>query len=207
MSTTFYTTGPDVPVTGVTASSPLSATISQTPNISLSGIVSIAHGGTNSSTALTNGLVVVSSGGKIVEGSITSAKLATMPVWTKYSLTHTDLAAASTSNTIQLFSLPAKGIIHTVILKSTTQFSGGAISSYVIAVGIQGNLTKYSDGTYDVTTAVSGTFFQLGVSQPPQPEDFGSATSIKIAAVSVGANLDQASAGALDVYVETSLLP
>jgi len=63
---TIATTGMGT-VTNVTASAPLSSSGGTTPNISLTGVVAVANGGTNSSTALTNNKVMVSSGGAIVE--------------------------------------------------------------------------------------------------------------------------------------------
>jgi len=63
-------------VTGVTASGPLASSGGTTPNISLSGVVPVANGGTNSSAALGNNQIMISSGGKIVEGgALTNGQL------------------------------------------------------------------------------------------------------------------------------------
>ncbi len=136
---------------------------------------------------------------------IAASEIASLPVWTKYSVSHTALQAASTTNNIQLFSLPAKSVMHAVIMKQTTAFAGTL--TYTLSVGITGSLAKYLSA-YDVTQAVSdSSFTQSGASVVVQPEDFGSATSIRLAATSTIQNLNQSSAGAVDVYVLTSKLP
>lgn len=63
-------------VTSVTASAPLASSGGNTPNISLTGIVPVADGGTNSSTALNNNRVMISSGGAIVEEAAITASRA-----------------------------------------------------------------------------------------------------------------------------------
>lgn len=79
---TFYTRYPTTggggggTVTSVTATSPLASSGGTTPDISLSGVVNIAHGGTNSSTALNNNRIIISSGGAIIEQSALTASRA-----------------------------------------------------------------------------------------------------------------------------------
>ena len=56
-------------VTGVTATSPLASSGGASPNITLTGIIPIANGGTNSSTALSGSGIIVSNGTQIVQGA------------------------------------------------------------------------------------------------------------------------------------------
>lgn len=65
----WITQGAGGTVTAVTASSPLASSGGTTPNISLTGIVGISNGGTNSSTALANGQLMMSNSGSIIEDS------------------------------------------------------------------------------------------------------------------------------------------
>jgi hypothetical protein len=104
----------------------------------------------------------------------TESRVAAGPTWTKYTVGHAALQAAATSNNITLFTLPAAGIIHEVKVKHSTAFSGGAIASYTVKVGITGTLGKYL-AAFD-----------------------------EIEAVSTGANLDQSTAGSVDIWVLTS---
>lgn len=127
---------------------------------------------------------------------MTSAKAS--QIWKKYTISHTALQAAALSNDIELFSLPAFGAIHNVIIKHSTAFSGTGITAYTLSVGISGNLTKYASA-FDVFQATGA-----GVGQSSSVFDFESmsgATSIRLSATSTGANLDQSAAGSVDVYV------
>jgi hypothetical protein len=140
-----------------------------------------------------------------VASSITTSQLSSTLYWTKYSVIHTALQAAALTNDIELFSLPASTLIHKVIIKQTTAFAG--TTTYTLSVGIVGTLVKYI-AAYDVMAAVSDTTFGVAaVTVNATLENFGAATSIRLAAVSTVENLDQSSAGAADIYVLTSLLP
>ncbi len=127
---------------------------------------------------------------------------ASIPVWTKYTKTFAQLSAAATSNSITLFSLPAKGVIHEVVFHHTVAFSGGTISAYTIS--ITGPLNTYAS-SYDVFQAASNTQFRPSLSG--NMENFGGASNISLNAVSVGDTLDNAAAGSVDIYVQTSILP
>lgn len=124
--------------------------------------------------------------------------------WTKFTVAHTALQAAALTNDIELTSLVALGTIHKVIIKHTTAFAGTGITAYSVSVGITGTLDKYAID-FDVFQAVSDTTFDTNESFGM--ENFGAATSIRIAATAVGANLDQSSAGSVDIYVLSSTLP
>lgn len=125
------------------------------------------------------------------------------PTWIKVTKTYSDLSAASTTNDVELFSLPAAGIVHMVRIKHSTAFAGGSISAYTVSVGITGNLAKYASA-FDVFQAVADTTLQL--SDGPFTEDAGSATSVRLAATSTSDNLDQATAGSVDVHALVSAL-
>lgn len=122
-------------------------------------------------------------------------------LWKKYTVGYAALSAAGLTNDIELFSLPARGVIHAMVIVPTTAFTGGLIASYTLSVGVSGTLTKYC-------TAVS-TF--TAVAQAPQAfmgmESMSGATSIRVAAVSTVGLLNTATAGAASIYVLWSQLP
>jgi hypothetical protein len=60
-------------VSAVTASTPLVSSGGAAPNISLTGVVAVANGGTNSSTALNNNRALVSSAGAIIESNASTS--------------------------------------------------------------------------------------------------------------------------------------
>lgn len=132
------------------------------------------------------------------DGSGTLSWSGSLPFWTKYTVVYSDLAAAALTNSITLFTLPAGGVIHGVKIKHSTAFSGGSISAYTVSVGIVGNTTKYA-GTFDVFQATGASTYDL--TQNFAGESHTATTAIKVEAVSVGANLDQAVAGSVDIWV------
>lgn len=122
--------------------------------------------------------------------------------WTKYTVGYAALAAAGLTNDIELFSLSSKGVIHAMVLKHSAPFAGGLISAYTISVGIVGNLIKYMAAA-NVLQATG----PIAVSDTLGCESASGATSIRIAATSVTALLNAATAGSVDVWVLTSTLP
>lgn len=128
-----------------------------------------------------------------------------LPKWTKYTVAHTALQAAATTNDVELFSLAAQEIIHAVAIKHSEAFAGGSISAYTVSVGIAGEADRYADA-YDVFQAVAATTFDVngpGLSL----ENFGAATSVRVFAVATGDDLDQSTAGSVDIWVLASTLP
>ncbi len=126
------------------------------------------------------------------------------PIWTKYTVSHTAFQTAATTNDIALFTLPIKGMIQQVVIKQSTQFAGTGITGYTVSVGIASNFIKYT-AAYNVAQAVSDT--ARSITQSNDIESFTGTTSIRIQAVSTGANLSQSTAGSVDVWVMTSVLP
>jgi hypothetical protein len=120
------------------------------------------------------------------------------PTWQKVTVTHTQLQAAALVSTIELFTLPAAGVIHAVKIKHSVAFAGTDITAYTVKVGITGALQKYADD-FNVLQAVAATTF--AINSTFGSEDHGTATSIKVTATSVGANLSASSAGSVDIWV------
>jgi hypothetical protein len=124
------------------------------------------------------------------------------PVWTKYTVSFSALSAASAANSIDLFSLPARGIVHAVCIKHSASFTGGGLTNYTLAVGPTEG--KYASA-FNVFQApgTSTALLTLGCWN----EDFVSATQIKLWARASGGLLNAATAGSVDVWVYTSELP
>jgi hypothetical protein len=92
-------------------------------------------------------------------------------------------------------------VIHAVKIKHSAAFTGGLISAYTVSVGIVGNLVKYAPA-FNVFQAPGNTVQQI--SSTVGTENHGAATSIRLAAVSIGANLNAATTGAVDVWALVS---
>jgi len=128
----------------------------------------------------------------------------TVPFWTKYTVTYTQLSAAALTNNIQLFSLGARQTVHAVVIQHTASFTGGAIATYTLSVGITGTLNKYASA-FNVFQAPGNTVLQS--SGGAFTENTGASTSVRVAATSTGANLSAATAGSATIWVLTSTLP
>lgn len=128
----------------------------------------------------------------------------TTTTWAKYTKTYAQLAVAAMTTDVELLSLPARGVIHAVVIKHSAAFTGGALADYTVSVGVAGNLTKYASA-FNVFQAPGDTVFQ--VSNSLFSENYGAATSVRLAAVSTTDDLDEATAGSVDVWVLTSKLP
>jgi hypothetical protein len=125
--------------------------------------------------------------------------------WRKYTVTFAQLAAAALTNDVSLFSLASKEMIRSVIIKHSAAFSGGLIATYTLSVGIVGNLVKYA-AAFDALQAAGDTVKGTTLVATPQPESFANATDIRVAAVSSVGNLDAATAGSADIWIEVSRL-
>lgn len=125
------------------------------------------------------------------------------PVWTKYSLDYTDFATAASQNQIVLGNLPAETVIHAVVIKHSAAFGGGAIASYVLKVGTVATPGKFAS-PFDVFQAPGDTIGQ--VSTGGWCEDYANAYDVYITADSTGDTLDNATTGAVDVWLYTSNL-
>lgn len=127
--------------------------------------------------------------------------IAISPSWIKVTKTFTNFSAAAVTNTIVIYSLPAKYCLHSVMLNATTKFSGGLIATYTISVGIAGNATKYSAATNVFTGAtLPSPSVIAGV------ESMSGPTDIKATAISTIGNLNAAVAGSVDIYLLVSKL-
>lgn len=125
--------------------------------------------------------------------------------WTKYTISHIALQAAALTNNAAVLTLPIKGIVTGILIKTTTAFSGGGITDYDLTVGITGNESKHLP-TYDALAAVAGGNYDIS-SVAVGGADLNATEDIKVFATSAGANLDQSAAGSVDIYVKTETLP
>jgi len=81
---------------------------------------------------------------------------ARLPFWRKYSVGHAALQTGATANNIELFQLPAGGVLHGLKVKHSVAFAGTGITDYKVGVGVSGSLGKFI-GDFDVDSAVSST--------------------------------------------------
>lgn len=121
--------------------------------------------------------------------------------WLKISKTFADFSIAGLEKDIEVLSLPAGHELVKIFLKSEEAFAGTSITEVKTELGIAGELDKYMFEAFDILQATGDTVFNMGVINVV--ENFGSSTSIRASMKSVGANLDQLSAGKIDYYLFT----
>ena len=127
--------------------------------------------------------------------------------WVKYTVSESDFTAAAASESITLFSLPAKGVIEGIYVKHNTAFSGGAVADYTVEIGISGDTAKYVPA-FDVFQAVADTAAaRSGPHQVLELEAHTGATNILITARCATDDVADATAGSVDVWVKYAVLP
>jgi len=124
----------------------------------------------------------------------------TAPVWNKYTIGFAALQTAGLTNTINVASLPAKGVFHNAKIVVTAAFSGGSIATATASLGRAGNVAKYLlAADIAATGLLDGAAFTV-----PVCESVSGATTITLTAVSTVANLSALTQGSMDVYIQTS---
>jgi hypothetical protein len=124
-----------------------------------------------------------------------------VPRWQKVgaALGYASFSDASTSKSVALFTLSAKGVIHAVKIKHSTAFAGTGILTVKMSVGIAGATAKYG-APLDVMQAVGDMAFGFNHEVGAETHN-ATGTGIVVTAEATGANLDQLTAGVVDVWV------
>jgi len=143
--------------------------------------------------------------GNTFQGRVTGngAAANNLPVWRKVTKTYANFSAAAASSTITLFTLPALGVIHQVVIKHSTAFTGGALTGYTVSVGTAEKNNKYASA-FDVFQTVDNAALQSAVGG--FVENSGSGVLITATATATGAQLNAATQGSVDIWVLCSVL-
>ena len=94
--------------------------------------------------------------------------------------------------------------LDSVIIKHNTAFSGGTSTAYTVEVGLTGNTNQYA-AAFDTFQATGNTV--RSVTNVMDVPNFGATTDVIITARSTGDTLDNITAGSVDIYIRTFLLP
>lgn len=137
-----------------------------------------------------------------------------IPAWDKY---HVSVSAtgrltvngvtttlnAATEQQIPLFTKPANSVLLAVAVKHSAAFAGGAITGVTASVGTSMNTTAVTDAVNVFVSPSSTTFYQnAGLNIV----DFNT-VALVLDLVTTGGNLSALAAGALDIWVQTGVLP
>ncbi len=129
------------------------------------------------------------------------------PTWFRLgTFAHTAFQITAPTNSIALYTLPIKGVLHAVHVVPTVQFAGAGMTSYRVECGILGELDRYTP-LYDVLIATpSATEKQMILLNPPSQESLSGTSALLITAVS-DVNLSLSTAGSLYVNALISVTP
>ncbi len=111
--------------------------------------------------------------------------------------------AAAVTQSVTLFALPAKALVLSCVVKSTTAFTG--TTTLVATVGITGTLTACVSTPFDLKAAVSATTFSVAL--PTTPIVSYAGTNLILALTSTIDNITSISAGVVDVTITWQVLP
>lgn len=128
-----------------------------------------------------------------------------VPAWFRVdSFTFEDFSTDGVEVSLASYVIPARGVLHGILITPVTQFAGVGLTSYTIECGITGTLDRFSS-PLDVLAAVPGaTVAQL---LPLFDQVNHSATTeLQVTARTTGASLAAATAGAftLDILISVS---
>lgn len=149
-----------------------------------------------------------------ITGTATTSQIPTACLrWTKIPLNYANFSAAATSNAQVIMAGVAKRFIHQIIVKVSSQWAGGAGTSVTYSIGT--DATGYSNiaagGTLRLVTPGDTVFDMTATVNRMVPDSSSvnsfAATDIYMKVTSTGANLDQYTSGAVDVWILESILP
>lgn len=111
--------------------------------------------------------------------------------------------AGATTQSLALFTKAANVKIEQAVIKHSTAFSGGAVSALTASVGISGTLAGII-AALDVFAAVAATGFKEEAAAPTLTL---ASVGVVLAFSATGANMSALTAGALTVWIKSSVLP
>ncbi len=118
------------------------------------------------------------------------------PEFRRFTVTYADLTAAAVTESISLFTLSKGGKVLGVSIKHSVPFSGGALASMSVSVGVAGDVARYASA-FDIWQVAADTTLQ-------ESTEFkhGQYAAIGVVAAFTGsANVNTATAGSVDIDV------
>jgi hypothetical protein len=115
----------------------------------------------------------------------------------EFTITYKDLTAAATSQAIPLFTLPSRGKIMGVNVKTNTAFAGTGWTAATVSIGKSGAATAFTSA-YDLTATVSNTNIQ-------ETSLFKSTTEADVGVIATftttGGNVNAGTAGSVTIRI------
>lgn len=118
------------------------------------------------------------------------------PQWYKVTKTFTDLAAASTTKSLSIYTLPSFGIVQTVVIYPRIPFTGGGTTTATMSIGRSGVLDSYMTAK-DV--------FSTGTTVGNSPATSFTSTDVSIELTTSG-DTNLLTAGEADIYLLITIM-
>jgi hypothetical protein len=152
---------------------------------------------TSSSTTITGlqaSITSINSSIASINSSLTT--LNNLVVFQSVTVSYSQLQTAALTNAVQLFQMPARSVLKNVIIKHSTNFSGGSISDVYAQVGTSGNYGQFINN-FDIFQIVGDQVFDNVLTN--YLGSFANPTSVYLNAVATGANLSALTQGSVTV--------
>ena len=120
----------------------------------------------------------------------------------KINITHADLTAAATTETIELLTAPAGGVVRKVAFRVNTAFDGGVTSTMTLQVGDGVDPNRYVTAQ---VVHVDGTEILSWIESnatDSAPYSYVAADTVDALFTATGANVSVLTAGDMDIYVQ-----
>ncbi len=129
------------------------------------------------------------------------------PAWFRVgSYTFADFSTGADNFDLDAYTLPIKAVVHGTKITPVTQFAGAFLDSYAIQIGVVGDTARYQSPV-DLLNVVPGNTVQIMSLPLLDQVDHVATASLRIVALSQGALLDAATAGAFYVDILLSVTP
>lgn len=133
---------------------------------------------------------------------------ASSPKWFRNQIGYSTLVAlggATTAGNGVVFTLNPFSVVEAVLIKHSAAFTGSGITGVTVSLGVTGDATKYTSA-FDINQAAAGTTYQVS-SVTAAANDIAAGEDVRIFVNSVGANLNQLTAGQFEIWIKYSQLP
>lgn len=121
---------------------------------------------------------------------------ANVPNWNKYSVSFTQIQAATTTNFTELFSSPSFGTLDKIAVRQTVGFTGTGLTGVRLMIGTSADFDRFVLPWDAYSTPTVENVYNIF-----DVPSFSTTTSVRLYATASGSTLDSLASGSLDVYV------
>ncbi len=129
----------------------------------------------------------------------------TVPTWRKFTIAEAALTGASTTEDEALFTASQLEKILGICIKHSAAFTGGGLSAMTVSIGLASDPTFYSDAQDIFQAAGDAVKLDMNTFGSQTMASAGHAVIARF--TSTGADVVAATAGSVDIWILTSVMP